>query len=57
MMEIFSSEEKSIIKDARNLFYSKKKLIITRLKHIASLSGLEKENKAIKHRIIGEKSF
>ena len=57
MMEIFSSEVKSIIKDARNLFYSKKKLIITRLKHIASLSGLEKENKAIKHRIIGEKSF
>ena len=56
-MEIFSPEEESIIKDARNLFYSKKKLMITRLKDIASLSGLEKENKAIKHRIIGNKSF
>ena len=57
VMEIFSPEEESIIKDARNLFYSKKKLMITRLKDIASLSGLEKENKAIKHRIIGDKSF
>ena len=31
--------------------------MITRLKDIASLSELEKENKAIKLRIIGEESF
>ena len=31
--------------------------MITRLKDIASLSRLEKENKAIKHRITGEESF
>ena len=40
-MQIFSPEEESIIKDAKNIFYSKKKLMITRLKDIASLSGLE----------------
>ena len=57
MKESFSPEEESIIKDVRNLFYWEKKLMITRLKDIASLSRLEKENKAIKHRIIGEESF
>ena len=57
MMESFSPEEESIIKDVRNLFYWEKKLMITRLKDIASLSRLEKENKAIKHRITGEESF